>query len=122
MLQGDVMQVAFVFELQRRGVTVEFRQDRRGAVALGSVVVAVKDDKPGRRHGDESISDTIHAEKPRGRDVFIVQPTSNPVDQHLMELLVMVDAARRASAARITAVIPYFGFARQDRRPRSARS
>ena len=71
MLQGDAMQVAFVFELKRRGVTVEFRQDRPGAVALGSVVVAVEDDKPGRRHGDESISDTIHAEKPRGRDVFI---------------------------------------------------
>jgi ribose-phosphate pyrophosphokinase len=57
----------------------------------------------------------------RGRETFIVQPTCPPTAENLMELLVMVDAARRASAARITAVIPYFGFARQDRRPRSAR-
>ncbi len=57
----------------------------------------------------------------RGRDTFIVQPTCPPTAENLMELLVMVDAARRASAARITAVIPYFGFARQDRRPRSSR-
>ncbi len=57
----------------------------------------------------------------RGQDVFIVQPTSRPVDEHLMELLVMVDAVRRASAARVTAVIPYFGYSRQDRRSRSAR-
>ncbi|HHO68231.1 MAG TPA: ribose-phosphate diphosphokinase [Gammaproteobacteria bacterium] len=57
----------------------------------------------------------------RGKDVFIVQPTSAPTNDHLMELLVMVDALRRASAARITTVIPYFGYARQDRRPRSAR-
>ena len=52
----------------------------------------------------------------RGRDVFIVQPTCPPTNQHLMELLIMVDAARRASAARITAVIPFFGYARQDRK------
>ena len=57
----------------------------------------------------------------RGRDVFIVQPTSAPASEHLMELLVLIDAVRRASAARITAVIPYFGFARQDRRLRSTR-
>ena len=57
----------------------------------------------------------------RGRETFIVQPTSPPAAENLMELLVMVDAARRASASRITAVIPYFGFARQDRRPRSSR-
>ncbi|MDJ0794918.1 MAG: ribose-phosphate diphosphokinase [Woeseiaceae bacterium] len=57
----------------------------------------------------------------RGRETFIVQPTSPPSSENLMELLVMVDAARRASAARITAVIPYFGFARQDRRPRASR-
>lgn len=57
----------------------------------------------------------------RGRETFIIQPTCPPTAENLMELLVMVDAARRASAARITAVIPYFGFARQDRRPRSAR-
>ncbi len=57
----------------------------------------------------------------RGRETFIVQSTSPPASENLMELLVMADAARRASAARITAVIPYFGFARQDRRPRSSR-
>ncbi|MCB1230286.1 MAG: ribose-phosphate pyrophosphokinase [Verrucomicrobiae bacterium] len=52
----------------------------------------------------------------RGRDVFIVQPTCPPTNQNLMELLIMVDAARRASAERITAVIPFFGYARQDRK------
>src|SRR6201987_403836 len=52
----------------------------------------------------------------RGHDVFIIQPTSPPTNQHLMELLIMVDAARRASADRITAVIPFFGYARQDRK------
>ncbi len=57
----------------------------------------------------------------RGRETFIVQSTCPPGAENLMELLVMVDAVKRASAARITAVIPYFGFARQDRRPRSAR-
>ena len=61
-------------------------------------------------------------ENVRGRDVFIVQPTSPPANDHLMELLVMADACRRASAARITAVVPYFGYARQDRRPRATRS
>jgi len=60
-------------------------------------------------------------ENVRGRDVFVVQPTSAPTNDHLMELLVMIDALRWASAKRITAVIPYFGYARQDRRPRSAR-
>jgi ribose-phosphate pyrophosphokinase len=52
----------------------------------------------------------------RGRDVFIIQPTCPPTNQNLMELLILVDAARRASAARITAVIPFFGYARQDRK------
>jgi ribose-phosphate pyrophosphokinase len=60
-------------------------------------------------------------ENVRGRDVFIVQPTSAPTNDNLMELLVMIDAMRWASARRIIAVIPYFGYARQDRRPRSAR-
>src|SRR5699024_8586505 len=60
-------------------------------------------------------------EKVRGRDVFMVQPTSPPTNDSLMELLVMADALRRSSAGRITAVIPYFGYARQDRRPRSLR-
>lgn len=57
----------------------------------------------------------------RGRDVFIIQPTCAPTNDNIMELLVMIDALRWASAKRITAVIPYFGYARQDRRPRSAR-
>lgn len=60
-------------------------------------------------------------ENVRGKDVFIVQPTCAPTNKNLMELLVMVDAMRRSSAARVTAVMPYFGYARQDRRPRSAR-
>jgi ribose-phosphate pyrophosphokinase len=60
-------------------------------------------------------------ENVRGRDVYIVQPTCSPANDHIMELLVMVDACRRASAARITAVVPYFGYARQDRRPRAMR-
>ncbi len=57
----------------------------------------------------------------RARDVFVVQSTCAPTNEHLMELLIMVDALKRASARRITAVIPYFGYARQDRRPRSTR-
>jgi ribose-phosphate pyrophosphokinase len=60
-------------------------------------------------------------ENVRGRDVFIVQSTCPPANDHLMELLVMVDACRRASAQRVTAVVPYFGYARQDRRPRATR-
>lgn len=60
-------------------------------------------------------------ENVRGRDVYIIQPTCAPTNDNLMELLIMVDAMRRASAARVTAVIPYLGYARQDRRPRSAR-
>ncbi|HEY2808129.1 MAG TPA: ribose-phosphate pyrophosphokinase [Steroidobacteraceae bacterium] len=61
-------------------------------------------------------------ENVRGRDVFILQPTCPPANDSLMELLVMIDACRRASAARITAVVPYFGYSRQDRRPRATRS
>jgi ribose-phosphate pyrophosphokinase len=72
------------------------------------------------RFSDGEISVEI-MENIRGRETFIIQPTCPPTAENLMELLVMTDAARRASAARITAVIPYFGFARQDRRPRSAR-
>ncbi|MEM8594060.1 MAG: ribose-phosphate pyrophosphokinase [Pseudomonadota bacterium] len=72
------------------------------------------------RFSDGEIAIEIQ-ENVRGADVFIVQPTSAPTNDHLMELLLMSDALRRASAARITAVVPYFGYARQDRRVRSAR-
>ncbi|HOW61102.1 MAG TPA: ribose-phosphate pyrophosphokinase [Candidatus Contendobacter sp.] len=60
-------------------------------------------------------------ENVRGRDVFIVQPTCYPTNDNIMELLVIADALRRSSAVRVTAVVPYFGYSRQDRRPRSAR-
>jgi len=60
-------------------------------------------------------------ENVRGRDVFVLQPTCAPSNDNLMELLVMIDAVKRASAQRVTAVIPYYGYARQDRRPRTAR-
>ena len=60
-------------------------------------------------------------ENVRGRDVFVLQSTSHPTNDSLMEIMVMVDALRRSSAGRITAAIPYFGYSRQDRRPRSAR-
>ncbi|HET9469915.1 MAG TPA: ribose-phosphate pyrophosphokinase [Usitatibacter sp.] len=60
-------------------------------------------------------------ENVRGKDVFVLQSTCAPTNDHLMEMMIMVDALRRSSAARITAAIPYFGYARQDRRPRSAR-
>ena len=60
-------------------------------------------------------------ENVRGRDVFVLQSTCNPINDSLMEVMVMVDALRRSSAGRITAAIPYFGYSRQDRRPRSAR-
>jgi ribose-phosphate pyrophosphokinase len=68
-----------------------------------------------RRFPDTEVSFQID-ENIRGTDVFIIQPTCAPVDQHLMELMVMVDAFRRSSAARITAVLPYYGYARQDRK------
>jgi ribose-phosphate pyrophosphokinase len=68
-----------------------------------------------RRFPDSEVSFQID-ENIRGTDVFIVQPTSTPVDEHLMELLIMVDAFRRSSASRITAVLPYYGYARQDRK------
>jgi ribose-phosphate pyrophosphokinase len=72
------------------------------------------------RFSDGEISVEIH-ENVRGSDVFIIQSTCAPTNDNLMELIVMIDALRRASAGRITAVIPYFGYARQDRRVRSAR-
>src|SRR5215213_7596698 len=68
-----------------------------------------------RRFPDTEVSFQID-ENIRGTDVFIVQPTCAPVDEHIMELLIMIDAFRRSSAARITAVIPYYGYGRQDRK------
>ncbi|MCF0120266.1 MAG: ribose-phosphate pyrophosphokinase [Oscillospiraceae bacterium] len=67
---------------------------------------------------DGEVSVSIY-ESVRGSDVFIIQPTCGPVNNHLMELLIMIDAFKRASAGRITAVIPYFGYARQDRKAKS---
>ena len=81
-------------------------------IPLGKATVA--------RFSDGEINVEI-MENVRGRDVFIIQPTCAPSNDNLMELLVMIDAIRRSSAGRITAVIPYFGYARQDRRPRTAR-
>ena len=60
-------------------------------------------------------------ENVRGQDVYVIQPTCAPAEKNLMELLVMIDALKRSSADRVTAVLPYFGYARQDRRPRTAR-
>ena len=68
-----------------------------------------------RRFPDTEVSFQID-ENIRGTDIFIIQPTCTPVDQHLMELMIMIDAFRRSSAARITAVLPYYGYARQDRK------
>ncbi len=72
------------------------------------------------RFSDGEIAVEIE-ENVRGRDVFIIQPTCPPTNDNLMELLVMTDAMRRSSAARVTAIVPYFGYSRQDRRPRAVR-
>ena len=71
-----------------------------------------------RKFADGEASVTLE-ETVRGADVFLIQSTCKPVNDHLMELLVMIDACRRASAGRITAVIPYYGYARQDRKAKS---
>ena len=81
-------------------------------LALGRAVV-------GRFSDGEVMVEVL--ENVRGKDVFVLQSTCAPTNDSLMELLVMVDALKRSSAARVTAAIPYFGYARQDRRPRSAR-
>ncbi len=78
--------------------------------SLGEVEVAKFSDGETSVHIGETV---------RGRDLFIIQSTSAPVNDNLMELLIMIDAAKRASAGRVTAVIPYFGYARQDRKARS---
>ncbi|MEG0090668.1 MAG: ribose-phosphate diphosphokinase, partial [Oscillospiraceae bacterium] len=67
---------------------------------------------------DGEIAVSIH-ETVRGSDVFVIQSTNTPVNNNIMELLIMIDALKRASAGRITAVIPYFGYARQDRKSKS---
>ena len=72
------------------------------------------------RFSDGEVDVEIH-QNVRARDIFVIQPTCAPTNEHLMELCIMVDALKRASARRVTAVIPYFGYARQDRRPRSTR-
>src|SRR5579864_8853692 len=69
-----------------------------------------------RRFADQEIFVEVQ-ENVRGEDVFVIQSTSAPANDHLMELLIIIDALRRASARRITAVLPYFGYARQDRKP-----
>ena len=85
---------------------------RRLGINLGSANVG--------RFSDGEINVEL-LENVRGKDVFILQPTCTPTNDNIMELLVLVDALKRASAGRITAAIPYFGYGRQDRRPRSAR-
>jgi ribose-phosphate pyrophosphokinase len=82
------------------------------AIELGKAKVA--------RFSDGEVDVEIH-QNVRARDIFVLQPTCAPINEHLMELCIMVDALKRASARRVTAVIPYFGYARQDRRPRSTR-
>jgi len=85
---------------------------RRLGITLGSATVG--------RFSDGEVNVEL-LENVRGKDVFVLQPTCQPTNDNLMEVLVLVDALKRASAARITAAVPYFGYARQDRRPRSAR-
>jgi len=85
---------------------------RRLGIPLGAATVG--------RFSDGEINVEI-LENVRGQDVFILQPTCAPTNDNLMELIVLVDALKRASAWRVTAALPYFGYARQDRRPRSAR-
>ena len=85
---------------------------RRLSIPVGRISVG--------RFSDGEVNVEI-LENVRGRDVFVLQSTSSPTNDNLMEIMVIVDALKRSSAARITAAIPYFGYARQDRRPRSAR-
>ena len=85
---------------------------KRLSISLGRAAVG--------RFSDGEVNVEI-LENVRGKDVFVLQSTSQPTNDNLMELLIMVDALKRASAGRVTAVIPYLGYARQDRRPRSAR-
>ncbi len=86
------------------------------ARAIGSYLELPLTDVAVRRFADDEIFVEIH-ENVRGEDMFVIQSTSHPVNDNLMELLICIDALRRASAKRITAVLPYFGYARQDRKP-----
>ena len=95
------------------------RQPRSGPACRTSAAYPLGDAYVGK-FSDGEISVEIN-ENVRGKDVFLIQPTCAPTNDNLMELVVLADAFRRSSASRITAVIPYFGYARQDRRPRSAR-
>jgi ribose-phosphate pyrophosphokinase len=85
---------------------------KRLGISLGAATVG--------RFSDGEVNVEL-LENVRGKDVFVLQPTCAPTNDNLMELVILVDALKRASAGRITAAIPYFGYARQDRRPRSAR-
>ena len=84
--------------------------------AIGNYLELPITDVSVRRFADEEVFVEIH-ENVRGEDVFVIQSTSYPANDNLMELLICIDALRRASAKRITAVLPYFGYARQDRKP-----
>ena len=85
---------------------------RRLGISLGAATVG--------RFSDGEVNVEL-LENVRGKDVFVLQPTCMPTNENLMELVILVDALKRSAAGRITAAIPYFGYARQDRRPRSAR-
>src|SRR5712691_10042558 len=90
--------------------------NRALAEAIGAYLSTAMTKAVVRRFADMEIFVEIE-ENVRGRDVFVVQSTSYPANDHLMELLIIIDALRRSSARRITAVVPYFGYARQDRKP-----
>ncbi|MDT8449768.1 MAG: ribose-phosphate diphosphokinase, partial [Wenzhouxiangellaceae bacterium] len=92
--------------------------DLAGAIA-GHLGVPMGKANVGRFSDGEVMVEIV--ENVRGRDVFLIQPTCQPAAETFMELVVMVDALTRASAGRVTAIVPYFGYARQDRRPRSTR-
>src|SRR3990172_13023109 len=85
---------------------------KRLNIRLGNIIVV--------RFSDGEVMIEL-LENVRGRDCFVLQSTCMPTNDNLMEVLIMIDALKRASAARVSAAIPYFGYARQDRRPRSAR-
>jgi ribose-phosphate pyrophosphokinase len=86
------------------------------AAAIADYIEIPLTDASVRRFADEEVFVEIH-ENVRGEDVFVIQSTAYPTNDNLMELLIMIDALKRASAKRITAVVPYFGYARQDRKP-----